>query len=152
MAGHERELTDVLHERGSLAQDADVLAAWSGRLIELCDDTGSHIDLPSLPVAILGLTDRSGHLLSRLGVLTFAMTDLRGPYSPRAGQLRFSVEKTGRPTLHVALAVDGAWAIAEQLQATIRADPANRPARSAELRRPPAKRRTDNASVGERPA
>jgi hypothetical protein len=117
-------------------------AAWSGFLVELrgCEDEPDPLDPP---VAIFGVTARSGHVLSRLGVLNFRMAQLRGPHSPYLGYLRFTVLREGL-RLQVGIAVHGAVAIADQL-----ADAAGLPVGSASPEpeprpRPPAKRRADS--------
>ena len=114
MAGYEAELTASLRERGELPDGSRILAAWSGFLVELTGTDGGR-DLSDRPVAIFGITARSGHVLSRLGILSFDITQLRGPHSPYPGYLRFAVLGNGGARIDVGIAVDGAVAIAGQL-------------------------------------
>jgi hypothetical protein len=141
VAGHEWDLAEVLRERGELTGSDQVLAAWSGKLVEL-RGLGSEPDLSDPPVAIFGVTPRSGHVLSRHGLFSFALANVRSAYSPYSGCLRFYVDDNDRiESVRVAIAVDGAHAIAEQLldvAADLKAGLV-----TASSRRPPAKRRAD---------
>src|SRR4051812_43133818 len=133
------EMTAALRETGALSLGTKILVAWGGFLVE---DNGTGVGpgvLPEPEVAVLGLTARTGHVLSRRGLLSFDLRDLRGAYSPRVGMLRFSIVREGRPRIDIGMTVDYALAVAGQLMdwRVLSAVPA--PAN----RRPPAKRRVD---------
>ena len=144
--GYEQQLTLSLHERGQLAYDDEVLAAWSGTLLELRGWSDVEPDPSDLPVAIFGVTRRGGHILSRLGLFSFPLSDLRSPYSPHFGILRFSVERHERPPVEVLITLDGALAIAEKLREAI-SDRTTVGNLAVATRRPPAKRRADEAQA-----
>jgi hypothetical protein len=114
VAGHEAELTRCLEERGELPAGAKVLAAWSGTLVEL-RGTEHDDSVSDRQGAIFGITRRTGHVLSRFGVLTFDLDDVRAPHSPRRRYLWFSVAREPSARIEICLNVDGALAIAGQL-------------------------------------
>lgn len=143
MAGREDELTTLLRERDALPSGTKILAAWNGFLLEL---SGTDAELSAPQVAILGITARTGHLLSRGGVVSFDLNRVRRAWSPRLGLLRFSVVREGRPPIEIGMAVDGALAIAGQLMDWRVPSAVPAPAN----RRPPAKRRIDPARAAQR--
>lgn len=147
MAGYERELTAALVERGQLTRGEHILAAWSGELREL-GGSGSDLDLSEPVVAVLGVTEHSGHLLSRLGALSFELADVRSPHSPHSGYLRFTVHQQERPRIDVGMALEGAYAIAEQLREAVNNPPPARVPTVSMSRRPRAKRRGGQPEAG----
>jgi hypothetical protein len=115
VAGREDDLTALLRERGALPAGTRILAAWSGLLVDLTGTGAEEVAVSDRSGAVLGVTARTAHLLSRRGLLSFDLNRVRGARSPRVGLLRFSVVREGRARIDIAMAVDGALAIAGQL-------------------------------------
>lgn len=148
MAGHEAALTEFLRKRGDLPAGARVLAAWSGQLVEL-RGTGFDDTVGDRQGAIFGVTGRTGHVLSRFGVLSFALSDVRAAHSPRHRYLRFSVIDGSSARIEVCMKVDGALAIAGQLLDWKL--PATTQPQSV-VQKPPAKSRVDPLEAARRVA
>lgn len=132
------ELTATLRERGVPDPESALVAAWSGRVSRL-DGAGLNLDSAYRPTAVLGVTRQTGHLLTSLGLVSFALADLKSAHSAGPGHLGLDVAPGNGPRIVIDLAMDMPVAVAAQLNEMRSA--ANRAVQKQSERRPPAKRR-----------
>ncbi len=145
MVDTKTRLAAALRRRNLLRPSEPLVVAWEGRLLEL-DGFGTAADLSERPGALLGATRSSAHLLSRLGVLSFALATARA-HTDGHRRLEVSGVADSGTRFTVALSLDIPVAIATQLSDMQRAaisDPSTSDLVGAgSARRPPPKRRSD---------
>jgi hypothetical protein len=101
---------------------------------------GIQVDSTRPLVAVLGVSRRTGHLLSSDGLLSFALSELKAPHSERAGHLGFDIVRSDGARILIDLTTDMPIAIATQLD-EMRSGAASEAARKQRAAGPPAKRR-----------
>jgi hypothetical protein len=113
------ELAAVLCERGVLETTTALVAAWPGRLLRLdgagvgaqADDNAE----ATAPMAVLGVTRNTAHLLSSFGVLNFALVELTAAHSGRPGHLGLDVAPAVGTRIVIDLTIERPVAVASQL-------------------------------------